>query len=385
MSKELLKCAGCTGCGACANACPVDAVSMTEDAEGFPYPHIDGEKCINCGACERVCAGIKQNRLADVGLCAAARSKDPALVEGSSSGGFLSVIAEKIIADGGAVFGAALDESCDVKHVRIDRTEELERLRGAKYVQSDIGQSFREIKELLAKGRTVLFIGTPCQAAGLASFVGQGELASDKLIIVDFICHGVPSPGVWRGYRASRTRGKRLKSVSFRDKKYGWNDYAIKWSYQDGKAKYENRYFSPYLRGFSSNLFLRPSCYECRFKGTARCADVTVGDCWGVEAVFPRFSDGRGTSVVLLRGEKTRGLWESVKDGLEWECYPIERVLTGNASIKDSASMNPNRERFFDMYKNEGADKALRVFCTPPLGTKLKESLRIVYHRVKRR
>ena len=383
MSKELLKGKDCTGCAACANACPVDAVSMAEDAEGFKYPRIAGEKCVTCGACERACAGIGKNKLSEVSRCIAARSKDAELVEKSSSGGFLSVIAEKIIRDGGAVYGAALDENCDIKHVGIERAQDLGRLRGAKYVQSDLGQSFREIKELLAKGRTVLFIGTPCQAAGLAAFVGE-EL-SKKLVIVDFICHGVPSPGVWRGYRASRTRGKRLKSVSFRDKKYGWNDYAMKWSYRDGKVKYENRYFSPYLRGFSSNLFLRPSCYECRFKGTERRADITVGDCWGVEAVLPKFSDGRGTSVVMPRGEKGEELWESVKDGLEWESYPIERVLTGNASIKDSAVTNPDRERFFNMYKNDGAEKALRAFCEPPFGTKVKESLRIVYHRIRRR
>lgn len=372
----------CTGCSACYNCCPVNAITMEYDSEGFLFPSIDSTVCLKCGRCERICLSTKALHKESVMHCIAVQSKDDNKRKISSSGGIFTLLAEEIIKQGGYVFGAAFDNAFAVRHIAIHQNDEIRKLRGAKYVQSDVGSTYSNVKDFLQQGEKVLFVGTPCQISGLLSFLR--ECNTENLLTVDFICHGVPSPGVWKEYTRPYSSKAKLEDIRFRDKKYGWNDYSLKWVYSNGIEKYENRYFNEYLRGFGSNLFLRPACYSCQFKGVERSSDITLGDCWGMEAVLSDMYDELGTSILLIHTEKGKEIWSTISNDTVWSNYPIEKVISGNASIVISAETNNDREDFFKLYKTGMLKKAMKKYCAPSVKEKIIESIRIVYHKIKR-
>lgn len=294
----------CAGCEACANVCPKRAIEMTPDAEGFFYPKIDKARCIECGQCDQVCPALNFKELPLTRLPAAAAAVNPDwnVRRKSSSGGVFGALAEHIFKRGGIVFGARFNSDWEVVHSTAESIEELAPMRGSKYVQSRIGETYARAKRELESGREVLFSGTPCQIAGLKYFLRHKDYP--KLTLVDIICHGVTPPVLWKHYIGYRGLGHSIADVKFRDKQFGWETPLFKIIFKD-RGQYSTDFGRDLFgQGFGLGLTLRPSCSECRFKGVVRFGDLTLADFWGVRSVEPTLFDNRGTSLVLVHNEK---------------------------------------------------------------------------------
>lgn len=360
----------CCGCAACANACAVGAISMIENQEGFLYPVINREMCVGCGACDRVCPRLEEYPMAYAAMCNSSHIR-----EKSSSGGIFHLLAEKILSQGGAVYGAAFDENFEVCHCRVDSMDDLEKLQGSKYVQSRIGGVFRDVKSQLGTGRLVLFSGTPCQCEGLVSYLGKEY---NNLYLVDFICHGVPSPAVWRSYVKyveGIKKDTQISHVSFRSKNLSWERFLLEFTFVNS-SKYSNDLHTDiYLRGFLKDLYLRKSCYECTSRKMHRVSDVTVADFWGVQNVLPDMYDGRGTSLVLVQSEKGSKLF----DALDARVVKLKfsEAIRGNLSYFSSPKMHPKRDVFFQRFKaGETLESLLNELLQEPIVRRLKNRLR---------
>jgi len=299
----------CTGCSACSKVCPSNAISMRPDAEGFLVPVVDPVLCVECGVCVRTCPVINPllpgNQPATV---YAAIHQNDLVREKSSSGGVFSALAEHVLAEDGVVFGAAFDQDMVVQHIAISTIAELDKLRGSKYVQSDLKNTFVEAKHHLQSGEKVLFCGTPCQIAGLKKFLKKNY---SKLVCIDFICHGVPSPFTWRSYLDSLPL-KRPDFVSFRDKTSGWHNFQIVLGASSSgpslREKFSDNY---YMKAFLADFGLRKSCYACKFKGGHSGSDITIGDFWGVELLCPELDDDKGISVAFIHTEEGDKLFKN--------------------------------------------------------------------------
>lgn len=325
----------CCGCGACVQRCPKSCISMREDNEGFLYPEVNKEICIDCGLCEKVCPVINQSEERKPMAVYAAKHKDERIRLASSSGGVFTAIAESVIDEGGVVFGARFDKDWSVIHGYTETKEGLAAFRGSKYVQSRIGESYKDTEAFLKTGRKVLFSGTPCQIAGLKRFLRKEY---DNLLTVDFICHGVPSPGVWREYLKEETArqcgGKnsvlshlkdklgdvRIENISFRDKRLGWKkfSFSLTLSTTNGSGAKNTVFLSEsldkniFLRGFLADLYLRPSCHACLAKKFKSGSDVTIGDFWGVQNVMPEIDDDKGVSVLFILKDQNNVIFKNL-------------------------------------------------------------------------
>lgn len=297
----------CCGCSACVQVCPLQCISVFEDNEGFLYPRVDESRCIDCGKCEKACPILHQSAAIKPLRVYAAKNDNEEIRLSSSSGGIFTLLAEATIEKGGVVFGARFDEQWEVIHDYTENKEGVSAFRGSKYVQSRMGNNYSRVETFLKRGRTVLFSGTPCQVAGLKLFLHREY---DKLLTVDFVCHGVPSPKVWKRYLAERVENNQIRNIDFRSKKEGWKKYNFSLSLSmDGREDttlstsvfYENIY----MRAFLADLILRPSCYACSFKSSQSGSDITIGDFWGIENVLPKMDDDKGCSLVLLNNEKS--------------------------------------------------------------------------------
>ena len=353
----------CVGCGACYQICSHKALSMRSDEEGFLYPVVESPlECVNCGFCEQVCP-ISNSVVpsGDVLKVYAGYAKDDSLRECSSSGGMFSVLAKEIIISGGVVFGATISNSQDVYHTSVERMDDLPRLQGSKYVQSNTCYSYVEVRELLKKGRKVLFSGTACQIAGLNNFLGKKY---DNLYTVDVLCHGVPSPKVWREYIdwQERAHGAAVEQTYFRRKDSGWKRYSVELQFSDS-TEYKSVYNQDtFMRMFLSNICLRPSCYECKFKSMFRPSDITLGDAWGIECVIPELDDDRGTSVVVIHSNKGRQLLEEIQKKITTQELELDKAIPRNADSRKSVQMHPNRKKFFRILnKNKGWEELIRA------------------------
>lgn len=340
--------AQCCGCGSCAAVCPQNCISMVADREGFRYPAIDATKCIRCRLCEKACPILSAPQVSERVTALAAQNKDETVRRRSSSGGVFSALAEYVTARGGSVCAAAYDARFEVRHVLIDSPEAIDALRGAKYAQSRTEQSFHEIRERLTAGQMVLFVGTPCQCAGLKAYLGRDF---ENLLTVDMVCHGVPSPKVWSHYLREQEReaGSKLRSVNLRSKSTGWSRYAysVEMTFENGTNYSAPQGKDPFLQGFVRNLYLRPSCSACSFKGTARCSDLTLGDYWGIWDQHPEFDDDRGTSMLLLHSEKGRVAWQHISDNFRVLDVSVQDAVAQNPSAIHSSVPHPRREDFF--------------------------------------
>lgn len=316
----------CCGCTACVCACPAQCIVMRRDREGFDYPVANPDLCLNCGLCEKICPVQNPGEKGNAKAAYAARNEDA--LSRSSSGGVFPVIAEKFVTGGGEVCGAQFDEECKVVHSFVDRKESLQKIRGSKYVQSELYSIFDDVRAELDNGQKVLFSGTPCQIAGLKAFLRKDYAG---LYLVDIACHGVPSPGLWEKYKAvMETRhGFKLKSVDFRDKSDGWRHYNIRYVFQS-KEVLVPRMDDPYMALFLQDMTLRPSCYECRFRKGNSGSDLTLADLWSVEGTCPQMNDDRGVSAVLINTDKGRELFESVADML------VSSEITSDAARKEN-------------------------------------------------
>ena len=270
----------------------------------------------------------------------------------SSSGGIFSVLAEIILLNNGVVVGAAFDENMLVRHILVSRLEDLDKLRGSKYLQSNIGNIFLKIQQLLISNRLVLFSGTECQIVGLKKFLGKEY---ENLYTIDILCHGVPSPKVWRTYLNEQEKNfsARAMKVSFRNKVRGWKEFSLQIVFDNGE-KYEEIFTKDrYMKFFLRNISLRPSCYKCKFKLLNRESDISLGDCWGIDSYMPDMDDDKGTSIILIHSLKGKRLFNKCKDKLIYSVAETDLVLPPYSDSRISVTMHKNREKFF-IFLNKG-------------------------------
>lgn len=350
----------CDGCHACYSVCPKDAINMEIDDEGFWYPKVDNDKCVDCNKCEKVCPILNKKEVKSLKKAYACYNLDEDIRMKSSSGGIFTILASEIIKDNGVVFGAKFDEDFNVVHDYVEDVEGLSKFRGSKYVQSNIGDSFIQAKKFLDDGRKVLFSGTPCQIGGLKSYLNKDY---ENLVTVDLICHGVPSPMIWQRYINKIGDGKKLSAMTFRDKSKGWNSAVLKYRFEDGSEIDENYSESVYIKGFIQNCFLRPSCYNCNFKTLNRVSDFTLGDFWGVESILPKLKDNKGISLVFVHSEKSDRMMKEIKKNIYLCEVEIENSITWNSCAIKSVELLPNRNKFFryvdEISVTEAVDKSL--------------------------
>lgn len=302
----------CCGCSACVQICPHGAITMRADDEGFAYPTVEAARCVGCGLCQRVCAFQRDQRArreeangAEMQLPRffAVKHRNVAIRSESQSGGLFTLLSDPVLARGGVVYGAGFRPDFSVCHQRAGTREERDALRGSKYVQSDMGDTFRAVRQDLADGREVLFSGTPCQAAGLRSFLALSATDTSRLLICDLVCHGTPSPMVWRDYLAwcERRAGQAIASVCFRDsRRFGWHSGT-------GSIVFENGEFaktSVFSYLFYGRFIHRPSCHRCPYTSPDRESDVTMADYWGIERSHPEFDDNIGVSLAIVHSDK---------------------------------------------------------------------------------
>lgn len=354
----------CCGCHACFQSCPVKAITMVFDEEGFLYPEVNNKKCINCNKCEQVCPEIIQKKTLPVIKTYAAYRKSFKKRLDSASGGIFAVIAEFVIKNNGVVFGAAFDDEWNLKHCAIQSLDKLINLQGSKYLQSTIGTAFQETEKYLNLGKMVLFSGTPCQIQGLRKYLKKDY---PKLITVDLICHGVPSPKVWEQYIAEISKGRRLEKFQPRDKSNGIVDAPLIFLFSNGESITEKYSENLYIKGFIEDFYLRPSCYKCKFKGSERCSDLTLGDFWGIEKIEPRFADQYGISAVMLHTDKADKIFNLIKHELIITSSTVEQVAIENPSLMFSVYEKTKRKEFFKVWRKKGVIKTVKKLQHPTL------------------
>ena len=362
----------CTGCGACRSICPKNAISMLPDKEGFLYPHVDPELCVRCGRCTAVCPVLKERDSCPLPAVFAAWNKDGAVRKDSTSGGLFSLLAEDTLESGGVVFGAALDSRKRVRHIACFTKEDLRHLRGTKYVQSDLGNTYREIRELLWV-RPVLFSGTPCQVDGLYRFLGGRP---ENLTTCDLVCQGVPSPGVWENMVRSveQQKKKTIQAVRFRNKVTGWKDSHLTVVYQDGSVDSAPLFQTEWGRAFGRALFLRQCCYHCPYTAMARVGDFTLGDFWGLRPDELPDQQEQGVSLLMVNTSHGSHVFDRLPLGRQ--AFPAERAISGNPRLASPIAQPADRAAFFAAYALEPFEKVREKFLRlPPLPVRMASRL----------
>lgn len=365
----------CSGCAACVEVCPVDAIAMVPDEEGFCYPQIDREKCVGCRKCDQFCSFVSHH-LEELPRAYGVKHRVEATRVTSRSGGAFVALSDLILHEEGFVYGAALTDDFTVRHIRAATPEQRDRMKGAKYVQSDVCDIYAQVADDLTDGKGVLFSGTPCQVAGLRSVLSEKHIADDKLICCDLVCHGAPSPLIWKEYvgYVEKTYGK-IASANFRDKSFGWDPHVESFVLESGKKLVRREYSDL----FYEHVMLRPSCHDCRFANIQRVGDITLADFWGIEKNEPDFNDNKGVSLVLVNTRKGTSLLDRAKTELEWFECPVENCMQPPL-IKPTAK-GGNREAFWrDHGSMEFAD-LLKKYTTPisPLAKTKRAIKRILF------
>ena len=369
----------CCGCNACGDICAKNAITFKTDIEGFWYPEVDKEKCVDCGLCEKVCpimqiSSLKKNDFDKPSHAYAAIHRDMSVRWDSTSGGAFSALADVMYKQGGYVSGAVYNADFSVSNFVSNNPDDLKRLRSSKYLQSNAEGLYAAIRDLLRSGEKVLACGTPCQMAALRSFLRKDY---DNLIIVDFICRGVNSPKVYRSYLDSLEKkyNSKVVYVKAKNKELGWRNLTRKVTFANGQSYYGVLMEDDFRRGYHTNVFCRPSCYECQFKGFPRIADITIADFWGVERINKNLDNNIGTSMVLVNSKKGEQYFEQAKTMLELVETPLKEIFPGNKAL--TKSIEPakiDRKAFFEDLASHDFDYVITKYCPSPF--KGKQSLR---------
>ncbi len=352
-----LKSDRCTGCSACFNACPVDAISIIKDDIGFNCRSVDFDKCINCGKCVKVCPVIETKYKNNENPDCYAIMADDEIREKSSSGGMFSLAANYILDNGGYVCGAAFAENFTVRHIIISDKNDLQKLRGSKYVQSDIGGILKEVKELLDNGKSVLFSGCPCQVAGLYGYLGKDY---GNLYTLDLVCHGTPPQSAFLKYLDEQYGTENVSAFSFRTKEYGYNCTSQIAYMKDGTRIGSNVAFDPYEKAMHTGLALKEMCTDCPFAVLPRQGDITIGDFWGISKFNAELNDGKGTSLSLINNDKGNELFEKIRGSAKRiEAVPVD-VAKGNNRFGRKIRYPARGNRWFHkMVKNQTFAKSV--------------------------
>lgn len=358
----------CCGCSACVNICPKQAITMEKDEYGFIYPVIDQEKCVECGKCKKAC-GYQQKRedIENISTWVAINKNENDLKK-SSSGGVFSAIARAFIEDGGVVFGCAMineNSTLTPRHIMVDTVRDLHKLQGSKYVQSYIGDTYKIVKGMLERGKKVLFSGTPCQVAGLYSFLEKKQYSS--LYTIDIICHGVPSADFFQAYisELNKKGNSKVTSFLFRDKDNGWGlTSSITYTNNTGikVKKFLSARRSSYYSLFLSSKTYRINCYSCPFAGLNRPGDITIGDYWGIEKQHPEYLNGssanidetKGVSCILVNSTQGNKMIDAYQKNLQLLKSDIKSAAKYNGQLNMPSSYSKDREIILNIYKNNG-------------------------------
>lgn len=369
----------CSGCHACFSVCPVGCIQMEPNKEGFLYPIINQELCINCGLCQRTCDIVNEKRDTEIVPTAyAVVSNNEEERLNSSSGGVFALLCRNVLAENGIIFAVEFNaKEKRIQHVGIELHEDIYKLQGAKYAQSVIGDVFHQVKKNLEEDRLVLFVGTPCQIAGVDAFLGKRY---NNLILVDFICHGVPSQKLMMKYLNQFVKedftGVR---INFRDKKFGWQYYSFLIE-KDNKTIYrkiskEDRY----LCAFIKNKILRKSCYKCNHKTLDRKSDITLGDFWGISSIAPEMNDDKGTSLILVHTEKGQKLIRQIEPSAKVRKVDTQIAIKHNPSAVKTAPMPKVRETIYDEIDKTSIKDILREKIS--VSEKMKIRLKILFRK----
>lgn len=350
----------CCGCTACYSICPQKCIELLSDEEGFIYPKVKSSLCVDCKLCEKVCPvltrprGIQPKEKAYIVRC-----QDNEILRNSSSGGFFTALCKFIISKNGVVFGAAFDEQWNVKHCFAETLEQCAAFQGSKYVQSNIKGIFHQVKEFLTAGRWVCFSGTPCQVEGLQNYLNKKY---ENLILVDFVCHGVPSASLWKEYLCVHNI-KNIKKINFRDKCFGYQLSGMSIDYTGNKKYFATARTDIMLKTFFSHIALRWSCYKCNFKGIKRCSDFTVYDAWHVENILGIKDDDKGYTNVIVRGNKAEIIINEIKEQLYF--YPVflqEIIPVHGGMLMHSAEKHKYRDDFYKSMNKIGIKNSVNKF-----------------------
>lgn len=373
----------CCGCTACASICPHQAINMEPDTLGFLYPKVDTEKCIDCGLCEKVCA-FHSNYDKSTNLpkpqIYAVRHKDMHEIETSRSGAAFIAISDYVLDQGGIVYGAGYTDHFRVVHKRATNKDERNEFKGSKYVQSDLRGIFPLIKEDLKQGLTVLFSGTPCQTAGLASYIGKH--LREKLILVDIVCHGVPAPYIWRDYLTylEQKYKQPIIEVNFRDKsRIGWKGHLESFIFQDGSKKE----FSTYTHLFYRHIMLRPSCCKCHYTNFNRPSDFTLADYWGWEKLSSDSNiDNKGCSLLLVNTPKGMNIFEMQKKELNYLSSTKELCMQPN--LQRATHLDNKCKKFEETFRKKGFITVGKIYGNLGWRYKIEQSKQRISRIIKR-
>lgn len=339
----------CTGCFSCFNACPKGAIEMEEDKCGFIYPTINEDKCINCKLCEKVCPVLNKIELNKPKKCYAGRVKDSRDLKKATSGGIATQLSKKILEEDGVVYRASFTSNCEVSHIRVDNEYELDKLRGSKYVHSYVNNTYKLVKKDLNDGKKVLFVGTPCQIAGLKKYLLKEY---SNLYTVDVICHGVPSQQFLKDEVKRLEKNINIDRVNFRDKKF--EEYTFSIIKNNKEYFHENWSKSPYFYSFMVSIIYRENCYNCRYATDKRCSDLTIGDFWGLKEDSTFYKDRKkGVSVLLPCTDKGIELIKSIQNDIELEERDVNEAIEGNDQLRRPAIQSKKARNFRNNYNGD--------------------------------
>lgn len=370
----------CCGCNACGDICGKHAITFITDNEGFWYPQVNKQLCVDCGLCDKVCP--IQNKANHVVRFSepnvfAAYTKDEAIRLDSTSGGIHSMLALKMYEKNAYVGGAVYNPDHTCSQIVDNNPERLPEIRSSKYLQSSAEGVYKEIRSLLKEGKNVFFCGCPCQIHALYNVLGKEY---ENLVTCDFICRGVNSPKVFLKYieMLERQYGANATELKFKNKKWGWHNFSMRVNFANGKEYCKDRYHDLFFIGYlQANLLTRPSCYECHFKGFPQKADITLADFWGIEKIDKNMDQDKGTSLVMVNSDRGQALFDSIKDRIEWRQFTMEDARTGNPAMDGSLnSASLNREDFYaDLNNMPFEDLARKYFPLPSIKKEIRKKL----------
>lgn len=372
----------CTLCQACVNICPKECIELKFFKEGFEYPTINKEECIGCEKCKNVCPVLnKLNIKKSLKETYVVKNLNENIRKNSSSGGFFSAISEHIFDEKGYIVGAAFDKNLKVQHIMINNKNQLHKIRGSKYVQSYIGDIYKNIRKQLKIGNKVLFSGCPCQVAGLKKFLGKEY---ENLYTVDFICHGIPSQYTFDKYISylENKYNSKIKEFLFRDKTNGWHSFNVKVTMTNANVYSKRGIEDAYMRGFLGNIYLKKSCHNCKFRNLTSGSDLTMGDYWGAEVEEKEIDDDKGLSLVVVNSEKGRYLINSINQ-VFFKKIDFDIATKYNQRIFSSCKENSCRREFFYTAEKSGYNKAFAKYCEQSKLEKLKNIIRCNLSKIK--
>ena len=369
----------CCGCTACYSICPRSAINMERDEKGFLYPIIDESKCVNCNLCKMTCDFQNENYIKNIDIednyVYAVKNKKLSERLTSRSGGVFMSFCDYVLAKEGSVYGAVFDDNLKVIHKRTDNKTGVDKFKGSKYVQSEIGNNFLSVKKDLDNGKNVLFSGTACQVAGLKSFLNRTKTNTEKLILCDLVCHGVPSPLFYEkylGYIENKTKSK-VTEFNFRDKYFGWAPHIE--SFKSDKKHFSNLYTDLFYK----HIMFRPSCSNCKYTNFNRPSDLTIADFWGIDKAVKNFNDNKGVSLLIINTKKGNGIFENVKDSLEYVKSNKKDCLQPN--LEHPTVFSKDTEQFWKDFREKGIEYVMKKYGNLNVKSQLKFKLKVFLYK----